>query len=297
MIKRKVILDRRCIYQNIDDYPDVKEAEEEQIGSQPSLIKQNYGWVSLGGAFIILSIALIFLLIRSMESVALMVSTIVITFIVGVLLISIPMALSRYRLCSVQLVELAGRNVYDEFDFLTTDNTLDKALENSFGKEFFFKLTNKKELEVLTGRKDTLKFTTYDFSAECSSISTLPNTLEGTLIRVRCDTGVKTPTYAISSSLSDFFAPLEKLSIGGDGFTYFGNSKEDLEKNIDLKTLLDLDPTVAVSITSTGLNILLFGKTVDIRKIRRGDINQERYEQVVSNFDVLTYILNTIKLK
>lgn len=295
MINKKANIETHKIYKSLEDYPAVIEAEEEQIQSEPSLVKQNYGWVSLGGAFVILSIVLIFLLLRSKQSIALMVSMIILTFIIGTLLIVLPLVLSKYRLCSIQMIELAGSNVYDEFHFLTTDNTFDKALQNSFGNDFYFKLTEKKELEVLVGKKNNYSFTTYDFKAMNQSVSTIPQNIEGTLIRIKLDTGVKTSTYAVNSTYSDFFTPLEKLSIGGDGFTYFGNSKKDINNKIDLDKLSKLDQNLAVSITNTGINILLFGKTVDIRKIGRGNLTQEKYEQVVSNFDTLTYILESIR--
>ena len=171
-------------------------------------------------------------------------------------LLIIPFLTSKYRLCSIPLIELAGNDIFDDFHFLTTDNTFDKALQTSFGSVFYDKLTEKKELEVLKGKYKDYSFTTYDFKASNQSISSIQSRMEGTLIRIRFNTGVLKPSYATTNNLSDFFLPLEKLSIGGDGMTYFGDSKDDLNNHIDIKKIKDLDQLTILSIDQNGISVL-----------------------------------------
>ena len=150
------------------------------------------------------------------------------------------------------------------------------------------------ELEVLKGKYKDYSFTTYDFKASNQSISSIQSRMEGTLIRIRFNTGVLKPSYATTNNLSDFFLPLEKLSIGGDGMTHFGDSKDDLNNHIDIKKIKDLDQLTILSIDQNGISVLLFGKTMDIRRIKKGEVSQESYENLCLNFNPLLTVLNSI---
>lgn len=295
MIKKQITINKDIKFSDITANSEVVNAEQEQENTYPSIIKQNYGWISLGGAFVILSIVLIVLLIKSKESIGLMVTFIVICFLFGATLLILPFLLNKYRLCSIQLIEASGKEVFDEFNFLTTDNTLDKAIQLSFTTDVYSKLTNKKELEVLEGEYKGLNFTTYDFKATNETVSSILTQLEGTLIKIKVNINIKNPTYVASNSYADFFSSLEKLPIGDDNLIYFGNSKEEINTCIDLKKLASLNLPFIASINSNTISILLFGKTVDIRKIKRGPLSQAKYELLADNFNPLLYILDSIQ--
>ena len=226
------------------------------MDNQPSIFKQNYGLMSLGFALIVLAIVLLVLTIKSQDSLIAMIIFTVLSFIGGFILLIIPFLTSKYR--------------------------------------FYDKLTEKKELEVLKGKYKDYSFTTYDFKASNQSISSIQSRMEGTLIRIRFNTGVLKPSYATTNNLSDFFLPLEKLSIGGDGMTYFGDSKDDLNNHIDIKKIKDLDQLTILSIDQNGISVLLFGKTMDIRRIKKGEVSQESYENLCLNFNPLLTVLNSI---
>lgn len=281
-------------FSKIEDETDILKAEQEELDNQPSIFKQNYGLMSLGFALIVLAIVLLVLTIKSQDSLIAMIIFTVLSFMGGFILLIIPFLTSKYRLCSIPLIELAGNDIFDDFHFLTTDNTFDKALQTSFGSVFYDKLTEKKELEVLKGKYKGYSFTTYDFKASNQSISSIQSRMEGTLIRIRFNTGVLKPSYAATNNLSDFFLPLEKLSIGGDGMTYFGDSKDDLNNHIDIKKIKDLDQLTILSIDQNGISVLLFGKTMDIRRIKKDEVSQESYENLCLNFNPLLTVLNSI---
>ena len=120
-------------FSKIEDETDILKAEQEELDNQPSIFKQNYGLMSLGLALIILAIVLLVLTIKSQDSLIAMIIFTVLSFIGGLILLIIPFLTSKYRLCSIPLIELAGNDIFDDFHFLTTDNTFDKALQTSFG--------------------------------------------------------------------------------------------------------------------------------------------------------------------
>lgn len=249
--------------------------------------------MSLGFALIVLAIVLLVLTIKSQDSLIAMIIFTVLSFIGGFILLIIPFLTSKYRLCSIPLIELAGNDIFDDFHFLTTDNTFDKALQTSFGSVFYDKLTEKKELEVLKGKYKDYSFTTYDFKASNQSISSIQSRMEGTLIRIRFNTGVLKPSYATTNNLSDFFLPLEKLSIGGDGMTYFGDSKDDLNNHIDIKN--QRFRSIDNSINRSKWNIcFIIWKNNGYKKNKKGEVSQESYENLCLNFNPLLTVLNSI---
>ena len=76
--------------------------------------------------------------------------------------------------------------------------------------------------------------------------------------------------------------------------TYFGDSKDDLNNHIDIKKIKDLDQLTILSIDQNGISVLLFGKTMDIRRIKKGEVSQESYENLCLNFNPLLTVLNSI---
>lgn len=294
MIKKNIAIERDINYRNIESEPSIIQAEKEKEDSEPSIFKQNYGWMTLGGAFIILSITLLILLIKSKESVALMVTFIILCFAIGAALLILPPLLTKYRLCSIPLIEAMGNDVFNDFHYLTTDNTLDHALKISFGEFFYDKLTEKKELEVLKGIDKERKFTTYDFVAKNESISTAPSQIEGTLIRIAYQTNAKGVTYCSTSAYADLFTPMEKLPIGGDSLIFFGSNKEELENIINLRTIEKMNLDYMVSVDSEGVSILLIGKTMDIKKIKKAKLDQSLYNSLSNNFNPLILTLDSL---
>ena len=76
--------------------------------------------------------------------------------------------------------------------------------------------------------------------------------------------------------------------------TYFGDSKDDLNNHIDIEKIKDLDQLTILSIDQNGISVLLFGKTMDIRRIKKGEVSQESYENLCLNFNPLLTVLNSI---
>lgn len=281
-------------HRKILDDSELKQAEQEKIDSEPSLYKQNYGWITLGGALVILAIVLLILLLRNKDSLAVMVTFSVLSFIVGLVLIIVPLCLTRFRVSSIPLIEAMGKDEFEDFSFLTTDNTFDQTLKKSFGQVFYEKLTEKKELEVLKGIDKGRKFVTYDFKALNENVSSAPRNIEGTLIRVYIQGKADGSTYASSNTYAEMFLPLEKLPIGDDGLIYFGKSKEDIQKNIDVSKIKSIGLPFVIEIDSNSISVILFGRTIDVRRIERGQLTQEKYEGLADNLYPLKEVLDSI---
>ncbi len=49
-----------------------------------------------------------------------------------------------------------------------------------------------------------------------------------------------------------------------------------------------------LSSDQNGISVLLFGKTMDIRRIKKGEVSQESYENLCLNFNPLLTVLNSI---
>ena len=69
---------------------------------------------------------------------------------------------------------------------------------------------------------------------------------------------------------------------------------KDLNNHIDIKKIKDLDQLTILSIDQNGISVLLFGKTMDIRRIKKGEVSQESYENLCLNFNPLLTVLNSI---
>ena len=61
-----------------------------------------------------------------------------------------------------------------------------------------------------------------------------------------------------------------------------------------IKKIKDLDQLTILSIDQNGISVLLFGKTMDIRRIKKGEVSQESYENLCLNFNPLLTVLNSI---
>lgn len=281
-------------HRNILEDVQLLQDEQERIDQEPSLYKQNYGWITLGGALILLSLVLLLLLLRNQETLAVMITFSVLSFIAGVLLLGIPLCLTRYRLSSIPLIEAMGKDEFEDFQFVSEDDTLDQAIRSTFGPSFYDKLTEKKELEVLKGKDKGRRFVSYDFKAVNDKVSSAPRNIEGTLIRIYCQEGIEESSYASVHRYSDLFSPLEKCPIGSDDLIYFGKSKDDIQKHVEIGRIKKLGLPFCLAVDPNSISVLLFGKTIDVRRIKRGSITQEKYEGLSSNLYPLGEVLNAI---
>lgn len=281
-------------HRNILEEVQLRQDEQERIDQEPSLYKQNYGWITLGGALLLLSLVLLLLLFRNQETLAVMITFSVLSFIAGVLLVGIPLCLTRYRLSSIPLIEAMGKDEFEDFQFVSEDDTLDQAIRSTFGPVFYDKLTEKKELEVLKGKDKGRHFVSYDFKAVNDKVSSAPRNIEGTLIRVYRQEGIEESSYASVHRYSDLFSPLEKCPIGSDDLIYFGKSKDDIQKHVEIDRIKRLGLPFCLAVDPNSISVLLFGKTIDVRRIKRGSITQEKYEGLSSNLYPLGEVLNAI---